>query len=136
MGVNQIICLSSEADVPTLIRHVNAENNRFQFRKVSTGWNEKREFVGPTYYFTDGNSEKINYIDCLNNLEEINNDEAITNKKSSLVGQKKLAPKDDLGWLLLLFLWIANLICPCFLKESVRTRRKTTVVPVRSKTSM
>ena len=92
-------------------------------KSVTTGWNEKREFVGPTYFFTDGNSEKINYIDCLNNLEEINNDEAITNKKSSLVGQKKLAPKDDLGWLLLLLLWIANLICPCFLKESVRTYR-------------
>jgi len=36
-------------------------------KSVTTGWNEKQEFVGPTYFFTDGNSEKIRYIDqCCN----------------------------------------------------------------------
>merc|ERR1712032_911044 len=66
-------------------------------KTVTTGWNAKQEnFVGPTYFFTDGNSEKISYIDCLNNLDEINNNEAGAKAKSSLVGQKKLAPKDDL----------------------------------------
>lgn len=32
--LNKIICLSSEAGDPTLIRHVNAENNKFQSRNL------------------------------------------------------------------------------------------------------
>ena len=108
-------------------------------KAVSRGWQSlEEEYIGPTYFFTDGNCEKITYEDCLNKLDEINNNQKVAQSKAStLTGQKKLASKNDMGWLLMLFLWILKIFCCCFTKsDDNRKHRKTQIKPVTSKFSM
>merc|ERR1712179_154289 len=95
-------------------------------KAVTTGWQEKEDYVGPTYFFTDGNSERISYQDCLSNLDKMNsNQKEADSRASTLTGQKKLAPKDDLGWLFLLFLWIFRSFCSCLFKAEDNGRNYT-----------